>query len=49
VIKEIQTLRKTLTKWRKEVLQYFKTGLTNARTDGFNRKAKLIQRMYFLA
>ncbi|MCB9027463.1 MAG: ISL3 family transposase [Bdellovibrionaceae bacterium] len=44
-IKEIKTLRKTLMKWRKEILQYFKTGLTNARTEGFNRKAKLIQRM----
>jgi transposase len=45
IIKEIKTLRKTLMKWRKEILQYFKTGLTNARTEGFNRKAKLIQRM----
>ena len=44
-IKELQTLRKTLMKWRREILQYFKTGLTNARTEGFNRKAKLIQRM----
>lgn len=44
-IKEIRTLRNTLMKWRKEILQYFKTGLTNARTEGFNRKAKLIQRM----
>jgi transposase len=41
---EIQTLRKTLMKWRKEILQYFKTGLTNARVEGFNRKCKLIQR-----
>ena len=41
---EIQTLRKTLLKWRKEILEYFKTGLTNARVEGFNRKCKLIQR-----
>ena len=27
-IKEIQTLRNTIMKWRKEILQYFKTGLT---------------------
>jgi transposase len=46
-IKEIQTLRNTLIKWRKEILLYFKTGLTNARTEGFNLKAKLIQRMAY--
>jgi len=43
-IKEIRTLRKTLMKWREEILRYFKTGLTNARIEGFNRKCKLIQR-----
>ncbi len=43
-IKEIRTLRKTLMKWREEILRYFKTGLTNARVEGFNRKCKLIQR-----
>ncbi|MBI99843.1 MAG: hypothetical protein CME67_01320 [Halobacteriovoraceae bacterium] len=43
-LKEIRTLRKTLMKWRKEILRYFKTGLTNARVEGFNRKCKLIQR-----
>jgi len=41
---EIQTLRRTLMKWREEILLYFKTGLTNARIEGFNRKCKLIQR-----
>jgi transposase len=43
-IKELKTLRKTLIKWRDEILRYFKTGLTNARIEGFNRKCKLIQR-----
>jgi transposase len=43
-IPELKTLRKTLMKWRDEILQYFKTGLTNARVEGFNRKCKLIQR-----
>jgi transposase len=43
-IKEIQTLRRTLMRWREEILRYFKTGLTNARVEGFNRKCKLIQR-----
>lgn len=41
---EIKTLRKTLMKWSKEILQYFRTGQTNARVEGFNRKCKLIQR-----
>ena len=43
-IPEIKTLRATLIRWRKEILLYFKTGLTNARAEGFNRKCKLIQR-----
>lgn len=37
---EIKKLRKTLMKWRFEILNYFKTGLTNARTEGYNRLAK---------
>ncbi len=37
---EIKKLRKTLMKWRNEILNYFKTGLTNARTEGYNRLAK---------
>ena len=43
-IKEIQTLRRTLIRWREEILRYFKTGLTNARIEGINRKCKLLQR-----
>ena len=42
--KQVQSLRKTLVKWRTEILNYFRTGLTNGRTEGYNRKAKLIQR-----
>jgi transposase len=42
-LKEIQTLRKTLMKWRTEILNYFKTKLTNGRTEGYNRLAKLYQ------
>lgn len=41
---EIKTLRRTLMRWRQEVLNYFKTGLTNARTEGFNNVAKLVQK-----
>jgi len=43
-LQEIKTLRKTLMKWREEILNYFKTGLTNARTEGFNNKAKVVKR-----
>jgi transposase len=41
---EIRTLRRTLLKWRAELLAYFGTGLTNGRTEGFNNKAKLVKR-----
>lgn len=44
---EIKTLRKTLLKWRVEILNYFKTGLTNARTEGFNRIASLVKNRAF--
>jgi len=41
---EIQTLRKTLLKWKEEILNYFQTGLTNARLEGFNCKASVLKR-----
>ena len=40
LLPEIKKLRKTLVKWRNEILHYFKSGLTNARTEGYNRLAK---------
>jgi transposase len=43
-LKEIKTLRRTLMKWREEILNYFTSGLTNGRTEGFNNKAKLVKR-----
>lgn len=46
-LKEIKTLRATLVKWRNEILNYFKTGITNARTEGFNHIAKLLKRNAF--
>jgi transposase len=46
-LKELKTLRKTLMRWRKEILAYFETGLTNGRTEGYNNLAKLIQRRAF--
>jgi transposase len=41
---EIQTFRGTLVKWRREVLAYFQTRITNGITEGFNCKAKLVKR-----
>lgn len=43
-LKELNTLAKTLWKWSTEILNYFTTGLTNARTEGFNNLAKVIKR-----
>lgn len=40
VLPEIKKLRKTLVRWRNEILNYFKSGLTNAKTEGYNRLAK---------
>jgi transposase len=44
---ELKTLRRTLLRWKNEVLNYFDTGLTNGRTEGFNLKAKLVKRRAF--
>lgn len=43
-IKAVKKLRRTLMSWRTEILNYFKTGLTNARTEGFNNVAKLVNK-----
>lgn len=43
-IPELQTLRRTLRAWRDEILAYFKTRLTNARTEGFNNVAKVVKK-----
>ena len=37
-------LRRTLMRWRREILGYFLCRLTNARTEGYNGKAKLVIR-----
>jgi transposase len=42
-VSEIRTLRKTLMSWRQEILNHFKTGLTNARVEGFNNKAMIVR------
>ncbi len=43
-IEELQRFRRTLMRWRKEILEYFNSRLTNARTEGFNNKAKLVKK-----
>ena len=43
----LKSLRRTLMDWRKEILNYFKRRVTNGKTEGFNRKAKLIQRQAY--
>ncbi len=43
-LKEVKRLRRTLMSWRVEILNYFETRLTNARTEGFNNVAKLVQK-----
>lgn len=48
LVPELQTLRKTLRRWRSEILNYWTSGsLTNARVEGFNLKAKLVMRRAF--
>jgi transposase len=44
LLPEVRTLRRTLMKWRTEILAYFATRITNGRTEGFNTKAKLVKR-----
>lgn len=41
---ELKTLRHTLVRWRSQILNYWYCRLTNARTEGFNTKAKLVKR-----
>lgn len=43
-IPELKTLRKTLVSWRNEILNYFESRLTNARTEGFNTVCKQLQK-----
>lgn len=43
-VPEILTFRRTLLSWRKEILEYFRTKLTNGRVEGYNNKAKLIRK-----
>lgn len=44
---DLRRLRFTLVRWRTEILNYFLSGLTNAMTEGFNNKAKLVRKMAY--
>jgi transposase len=44
---EILRLRRTLMRWKNEVLNYFVDRMTNARTEGFNNVAKLVQKQAY--
>jgi transposase len=46
-LNEIKTLRRTIMSWRKEILNFFINRTTNARTEGFNNLAKLLQKRAF--
>ena len=43
-IEKLRDLRKVILNWREEILNYFEGGYSNGRVEGFNRKAKLVQR-----
>ena len=47
IIPEIKRLQRTLERWKDEILNYFKCGLTNAMTEGFNRVASLVKNRAF--
>lgn len=46
-IAPLKTLAKTLRNWKEEILNHFDSKLTNAMTEGFNNKIKLIKRMAY--
>jgi transposase len=43
-MERVKELRKVILNWREEILNYFLGGYSNGRVEGFNRKAKLLQR-----
>lgn len=43
----LKTFLRTLTRWKTEILNYFKYRITNARVEGFNNVAKVIKRMSY--
>lgn len=47
LVPEVRRLKRTLLRWKEEILNHFEYKITNARTEGFNNKAKLLQRRAF--
>jgi transposase len=43
-VPELKSLRRTILNWLNEILNYFESRLTNARTEGFNNVAKQVQK-----
>lgn len=43
-VPELKTLRRTLMSWKDEIVNYFESRLTNARTEGYNNVAKQVQK-----
>ncbi len=42
--KELKSLRRTLMDWKDEILNYFESRITNARTEGYNNVCKQLQK-----
>lgn len=40
----LTSVRKTMVDWRTEIINFHRIRISNGRTEGFNRKAKLVQR-----
>ena len=47
LLEPVQRLRRTLIRWKLEILAYFETGYTNGLTEAINNLAKLVQRRGF--
>jgi transposase len=43
-IPKLRSLRKVLLRWFQEILEFFRVRISNGRVEGYNRKAKLVQR-----
>lgn len=47
LLEPVLRLRRTLIRWKQEILAYFETGYTNGLTEAINNLAKLVQRRGF--
>ena len=44
LLPKVRGIRTVMLAWAKEILEYFRQRVSNGRVEGFNRKAKLLQR-----